>query len=97
MIEQKPKIIGIYKELNLIAKEVHIKLGRENADDDSEVYVVDPDPNVTETITCTDCVCSHGEFNIKDRLESFQVKFVLPKTLRLAENVNINLKRRSSK
>lgn len=92
--ELNPKIIGVYKELSLIGNEIHLKLGDEYNEGASEVYTIDPDPNVTETITCTDCVCSTTtppEF--KNKFNSFQVKFILPKTLCFADDVNISLKK----
>ncbi len=95
MKKDKPKVIGVYKELDLIAQEVHIKLGGEHPAGDSEYYVVDGDPDVTETMTCTDMVCSTTEAKFASRLESFQVKFVLPREMRLADEVNVRLRRQA--
>jgi len=93
MSEEKPKIIGVFKELDLIAREIHIKLGSEHPNGDSEYYVVDGDPDVTETMTCTDMVCSTSEAKFPGRMESFQVKCVLPRNIKLANELRINLKR----
>lgn len=90
-----PKVLGVYKELDLIAKEVHIKLGGEDPEGDSEYYVVEGDPDVTETMTCTDCVCSTSEAKFAGRIQSMQVRFVLPRNLRLADEVRVRVRRQS--
>lgn len=95
MTEMKPKVLGVFKEIELIAQEVHIKLGGEHPAGDSEYYVVDGDPDVTETMTCTDMVCSTTEAKLPSRLEAFQVKFVLPREMRLANEVNVKLRRQA--
>ncbi len=98
MAEEKtilePKIIGVYKELHLIANEINIKLGRDGLSEDSEYYYVDPDPDVTETITCSDCVCHSAEIKFEDRVDSCQIRFVLPKTMKLSEDLTVNVRRK---
>ena len=91
---EKPKILGVFKELDLIATEINLKLGGENLAGDSEYYVVDGDPDVTETMTCTDMVCSTSQAKFPGKIESFQVKYVLPKNIRLADQVTIRLRRK---
>jgi len=95
MNPNEPKILGVFKELDLIAQEIHIKLGGEHPAGDSEYYVVDGDPDVTETMTCTDMVCSTSEAKFPGRIESFQVKFVLPRNIRLANEVNMRIRRQA--
>lgn len=97
IIQEKPKIVGVFKELNLIAQEINVKFAREDDDGDSEYYYVDADPDVTETVTCTDCVCSSTEARFKDRISSYQMRFVLPNSFRIADKVNINLIRKRAK
>ena len=97
MKSEKPKVIAVFKEMDLIAQEIHLKLrAEENDNDGSEVYTVEPDPGVTETITCTDCVCSTTEAKFLDRVQSFQVRAVLPKSIKPAESITITM-RKSSK
>lgn len=93
---QKPKIIGIYKELSLIGQEIHIKLAR-SENDDSVSYVSgdgdgDP-PCVTGSITYTEGICIGTEVSFKDKIKSLQVRFVVPRSTELADEVRIKLRR----
>lgn len=92
---QKPKILGVFKELDLIATEINVKLGGEHPAGDSEYYVVEGDPDVTETMTCTDMVCSTTEAKFPGKIQSYQVKFVLPREIRLADKVGLKLRRKA--
>lgn len=100
-MREKPKIIGVYKELDLIGKEIHLRAAGDDDDDDdgSVYYVVEPDPGVTETMTCTDMVCSTSEAIFKDKGRppekgiSLQIKTVLPQSLKLADEVKVSIRK----
>lgn len=90
---EAPRIVHVYKELDLIAKEVNLRFSDDD-DDGSVVIIVDPDPDVTETITCTDCVCSSSRFKFaEERINPPEIKFLLPKTIKLAEEVKVTLRK----
>ena len=92
---EKPKVLGVFKELDLIAQEVHIKLGGEHPAGDSEFYVVEGDPDVTETMTCSDMACLTTEAKFPGKLKSFQIRCVLPRNIRLADEVKTRIRRQA--
>lgn len=92
--QKKPKVVAVYKEIELIGREIHLKL--EDDDDGSEYYWVDPDPGVTETITCSDMVCSSGDFRFREKIISFPMKLVLPSTVKFADEVTVKIQKRKS-
>lgn len=91
--ENKPKVVRVFNELDLIAPEVRINLGKEDSGEGEYYYVVDPDPNVTETITCTEMVCSSSQIKFVDKINSIETKMVLPSTIRFGNEVKVNLRR----
>lgn len=98
-VEEKPKILAVMDEIALVGKEIHLRYAGDDDDDDdddSEVYYVDPDPNVTETITCTSMVCSSQSFNRGDEVVNpnpLRVQFVLAPNVRLAKEVSIKFRK----
>lgn len=95
---ENPKIEGVFKDLELIGRDIRLRLPREdngngNGDGDGSVtVVVDPDPGVTETITCTEMVCSSSSFRIP--IEEVEMKLVLSKEVQMADTAEVRLHRK---
>lgn len=92
--EEKPKVISVIEEIELTGKELHLKVA-DGDDDTPVVYVVEPDPGVTETITCTSMVCSHQILHRGDEVinpNPMRVQFVLAPDVRLAKDVRVKFK-----
>jgi len=94
---EKPKIERVYRELELIGNSMHLYLGTgpraECTYTDSMTCTVDPDPGATETMTCTDMVCSTSEAKFKDKIQAMNIKLVVPETVRFAEEVAVRVRR----
>lgn len=97
MKDKAPKIHALYKAIEIIGREVHFKLPTEDGNGDSEYYWVDPDPGVTETMTCTDMVCSTSEAKFLGPVQSFQTRLVLPVGGKFADEVNIKVRTAKAK
>lgn len=97
MEAEKPKIISTFSQLELLGKKFTIATCTDAPVEDSVVYHCDPDPGVTETITCTDMVCSSSEIRFKESPLVFETKLVVPRTMRFADEVKVTLRRTGKK
>lgn len=98
MGKEAPKVEAVFTEMELIGREMLLRLGDDDDDDDDDgsvIVVIDPDPGVTETITCTEMVCSSSSFALP--LSSFEAKFLLPEGARLADTTKVHLRRSKKK
>lgn len=92
-----PKVEAVFSEMELVGAEFTIRRGVVFEDDDDDdddggpiTVIVDPDPGVTETITCTEMVCSSSEF--ASELASFEARFVLPENVQLPDTVTVRMR-----
>jgi hypothetical protein len=91
MADESPKIEAVFNEVELVGTEFHLRFEDDDDDDGPITVIVDPLPGVTETITCTEMVCSSQEFALP--VSTFETKFVLPPEARLADTTTVHLRR----
>ncbi len=87
-----PEVKAVYQEVSLIAREVHIKLGGEEPNGDSEYYVVEGDPDVTECVEATDMVVTQTQCRFQHPMQSNEIRFVLAPDVRLANDIRLRVR-----
>jgi hypothetical protein len=93
----KPEIIKVLKEIDIVAKEFRLRLGDYGDDDNGGCRVVEWDDDKLVL-----AVCNEGEgVSVGDSIgrivtrpvKEADIRFVLPRGVKLADNVRVNLKK----
>lgn len=92
MKPEKPEVLKVFTEMELIGEEIHLKLGR-GKDYGEQMFYSDLGSDAKKGMVCAPATCT--KTSSIENFKSFQIRAVLENNAALADNIEVKIKRSS--